>query len=141
MGYRFIVSDFSYSSEIKNGKALNLSFKVVNTGSSPFYYNWPVEVSLLDAKTHQKVWGKTLDNINISKWMPGDDWVIEKDAYQKPASINEVKSTISIDKDLPNGEYIIALSVLDPAGMLPSLRFANENYFEGGSHPVSYTHL
>lgn len=138
MGYRFIVSDFSYSSEIKNGKALNLSFKVVNTGSSPFYYNWPVEVSLLDAKTHQKVWGKTLDNINISKWMPGDDWVIEKDAYQKPASINEVKSTISIDKDLPNGEYIIALSVLDPAGMLPSLRFANENYFEGGSHPMGY---
>lgn len=22
--------------------------------------------------------------------------------------------------------------------MLPSLRFANENYFEGGSHPMGY---
>lgn len=92
MGYRFILSDFTYPSEIKNEKPLNISFKVVNIGSSPFYYNWPVEVSLLDAKTHQKVWGKILDNVNISDWMPGDDWTIEKEAYQKPAPINEIKA-------------------------------------------------
>jgi hypothetical protein len=52
--------------------------------------------------------------------------------------VNEIKSTITIDQNLPDGDYIIAISVLDPAGMVPSLRFANENYFEGGYHPIGY---
>jgi len=111
---------------------------VTNTGSSPFYYNWPVELSLLDPETHQKVWGKTLEEVNISEWMPGDNWSIEEESYQKAAPLSEIKSSILIDQNLPDGEYIIALSVLDPAGMLPSLRFANENYFEGGYHPMGY---
>lgn len=138
MGYRFVLSDFTYPKEIKQGKPLNISFKVTNTGSSPFYYNWPVELSLLDPETHQKVWGKTLEEVNISEWMPGDNWSIEEESYQKTAPLSEIKSSILIDQNLPDGEYIIALSVLDPAGMLPSLRFANENYFEGGYHPMGY---
>ena len=28
--------------------------------------------------------------------------------------------------------------MLDPAGMLPSLRFAAMNYFTGGRHPMGY---
>jgi len=37
---------------------------------------------------------------------------------------------------LPTGQYILALAVLDPAGNLPSLRFATSQYFSGGRHPV-----
>ena len=32
----------------------------------------------------------------------------------------------------------MSLAVLDPAGMLPSLRFAAMNYFTGGRHPMGY---
>ena len=40
---------------------------------------------------------------------------------------------------IANGEYIIALAILDPAGMLPSARFAAMNYFNGGRHPIGVT--
>lgn len=40
--------------------------------------------------------------------------------------------------DIPCGEYILALAILDPSGMLPSVRFANTNYFEGGYTPLGY---
>ena len=61
MGYRFIINEFSYPKEIKVGAQFPISFKVVNSGSSPFYYNWPVEVALLDPESHQKLWGKILE--------------------------------------------------------------------------------
>jgi hypothetical protein len=138
MGYRYVLSDFSYNKVIKKGKPFDISFKVVNKGSSPFYYNWPIEISLLNSKTHHKIWSTLLKDVNISGWMPGEDWSTTKKEYVKSAPVNEIKSTITIDQNLPDGDYIIAISVLDPAGMVPSLRFANENYFEGGYHPIGY---
>ena len=79
MGFRFIINEFSYPKEIKVGAQFPISFKVVNSGSSPFYYNWPVEVSLLVPESHQKVWGKILEEVNISEWMPGDNWSVDED--------------------------------------------------------------
>lgn len=35
-------------------------------------------------------------------------------------------------------EYILALAILDPAGNLPSVRFATTNYFRGGRHPIGW---
>ena len=34
---------------------LNIEFAVANTDSSAFYYNWPVEVALLDAENLKQV--------------------------------------------------------------------------------------
>ena len=138
MGYRFIINEFSYPKEIKAGAQFPISFKVVNTGSSPFYYNWPVEVALLDPESHQKVWGKILEEVNISEWMPGDNWSVDEHKYQIAPPTYHIRKNISIDAPIAKGKYILALTVLDPAGMQPSLRFANENYFEGGYHPMGY---
>lgn len=137
MGYRFVVKEFSYPRAIASGKDFDIDFKVVNTGSSPFYYNWPVEIALLDPATHEKVGGTVLEGIDISTWMPGDDWSIEADRYMQAPEVYDVNKTISLDGIEP-GRYILAMAVLDPAGMMPSLRFANENYFEGGYHPMGY---
>lgn len=38
--------------------------------------------------------------------------------------------------DVPEGTYILSLAILDPAGYLPSLRFATVNYLMGGRHPL-----
>ena len=138
MGYRFIINEFSYPKEIKVGAQFPISFKVVNRGSSPFYYNWPVEVALLDPESHQKVWGKILEEVNISEWMPGDNWSVDEHKYQIAPPTYHIRKNISIDAPIAKGKYILALTVLDPAGMQPSLRFANENYFEGGYHPMGY---
>ncbi|MDL2304853.1 nucleoside hydrolase [Bacteroides sp. OttesenSCG-928-D19] len=136
LGYRFVLTQATYPK--RADKEIDLAFTVVNTGSSPFYYNWPVEVALLDANTHQKVWAQTLDKVNISQWMPGDNWSIEQQKYVVPAEANNVHARLALDPNIPQGKYILAVSILDPAGMKPSLRLANKNYFDGGYHPLGY---
>lgn len=138
LGYRFVISEFEYRPEVTQNKAFEISFKVKNTGSSPFYYNWPVEISLLDIYTHEKVWSHILDKVNISEWMPGDNWSIQENRYMTEAPLNIINSTMVLDESVKDGQYILAISILDPAGNLPSIRFAIENYFEGGRHPIGY---
>ena len=136
MGYRFVIKEFSYPEKVEIGKPFEVSFSVLNTGSSPFYYDWPVEISLITADSHVVVWSTTLQSPKISQWMPGDEWDAATQSYIKPAEINTVTESIYIEKQIPAGQYAIAISVLDPAGMLPSLRFANFNYWTGGRHPM-----
>ncbi|MFR0679257.1 DUF4832 domain-containing protein [Dysgonomonas mossii] len=138
MGYRFLLSNFSYPTSIKQNEPFDVSFDVVNTGSSPFYYDWPVEIALLDAKTHQKVWSKTLSSAKISQWMPGDKWDNSKKEYTDPAAVTHIEESLTLDTGLDTGDYIISVAILDPAGMLPSVRFAIQNYFEGGRHPMGH---
>jgi hypothetical protein len=110
----------------------------VNNGSSPFYYDWPIEIALLDEKTKAKVWCKTLKTAEVSKWYTGENWSSERNSYQVEAPEYTVKESLTLDKDLSVGRYIIAIACLDPAGNLPSLRFAVRNYFNGGRHPMGY---
>ena len=138
MGYRFVLSNFSYPTSIKPDEPFKISFDVTNTGSSPFYYDWPVEISLLNSQTKEVVWSKTLKTPKISQWMPGDNWNNSTKVYTQPATPNHVEEELTLDKKLDTGDYIISIAVLDPAGMLPSLRFAVQNYFEGGRHPMGH---
>ncbi len=136
MGYRFVIKEFNYPERVEVGQPFEVSFSVLNTGSSPFYYDWPVEISLIDTDTRDVVWKATLTSPKISQWMPGDNWDTSKQSYTVPAELNTVKETVKIDKDIPAGQYAIAVAVLDPAGMVPSLRFAVFNYYNGGRHPM-----
>jgi len=135
MGYRFVVSEVTYPKRIDAGTEFTVSFKVTNTGSSPLYYNWPVEVSLLDSKTRQPVWKSLCADVDVRKWMPGDKWDDKSDTYAVPAEVCTV-SRAFVMSEVPPGEYILALAILDPAGGRPAVRFAIKNYFNGGRHPI-----
>lgn len=138
LGYRFLISNFRYPTTISKGVPFELSFEVTNVGSSPFYYDWPVEIALLDAETKEKVWSTVLDDVNVSQWIPGDNYDEATNKYLSPAPVNKIQKTLTVDKDLAGGKYIVSVAVLDPAGMLPSLRFSVQNYFKGGRHPMGY---
>jgi hypothetical protein len=138
LGYRFAMSSFVYPRQAKAGDSFSIEFKVTNSGSSPFYYDWPVEISLLDVVTHKKVWSKVLQTVKISQWMPGENWSVTENKYMEEPPVYTVNESLVIDSAIKPGKYIVAVSILDPAGMTPSLRFANTNYFEGGVHPVGY---
>ncbi len=133
-----MLKSFNYEKKIVPGVPFEVSFSVVNTGSSPFYYNWPVEISLLDVTTHKPVWSTTLSDVNINEWMPGDKWNPSLKSYEEQAETFTIARKFTVDPSIGNGKYIISIAVLDPAGMLPSLRFATRNYFEGGRHPMGY---
>lgn len=150
-GYRYILNEVRFSLS----DSLKISFDVTNTGSAPFYYNWPVEVALLDSVTLKPVWKAKMDKVDIRKWLPGDGWTDPQwnyvNSWQQylpnenwnPAKTSEwvtppAKYTVE-DKfkvDLTNGTYILSLSILDPAGDLPGIKFATANYLKGGRHPV-----
>jgi hypothetical protein len=55
LGYRFVLDEVRYPRRIEAGRQFAVSFSVRNTGSSPFYYRWPVELSLLDPTTRKPV--------------------------------------------------------------------------------------
>ncbi|MFA6132956.1 MAG: DUF4832 domain-containing protein [Phycisphaerae bacterium] len=158
-GYRYVLDECRYDGRVRGGGRLNVSFTVRNVGSAPFYYTWPVEVSLLDANTHQPAWKSTFKNVDIRTWLPGNfsdigkgkmigqdkqthvfQWATGID-YDIPPQPTTVSGSFQLPTSLPAGRYILALAILDPAGDLPSLRFATANYFTGGRHPIGWVGL
>ena len=147
-GYRFVLNEVRFSTS----GPLAVSFSVTNEGSAPFYYDWPVEVSLLDRKTRKPVWRATFPDADVRAWLPGDGWTEPtwRPSPKWPGKVGEwaggtpdwrtppraVTVGGRFQVDAPPGTYLLALAVLDPAGKLPSLRFATASYLHGGRHPV-----
>ncbi len=120
LGYRYVIQSAGFTKAVRQGDELSLTFNVSNVGSAPFYYPWPVEVSLLD-QDRAPVWKDTVP-VDIRNWRPGNTYT--------------VTGRFTVPKDLRSGTYTLALAVLDPSGNLPSLRFANTNYYKGGRTPL-----
>lgn len=155
-GYRYELDEVRFSLT----DSLKIAFDVTNTGSAPFYYDWPIEVALLDPATKKPVWKAKMDNVDIRKWLPGDGWTDPEWKYVgswqvylpnenwNPSKTSEwvvppVKNRVEgkFITDVPNGTYILALSINDPAGNLPSVKFATANYIKGGRHPMGLVHV
>ncbi len=138
-GYRFVLDSVGYPLTAQPGGTLDLKLTVRNTGSAPFYLDWPLAVALLDPKTRQPVWSAPLSGVDIRRWLPGEDWDSAAGAYRRPAQSNDVTGSASLPGDLKTGDYILALAILDrQGGMVPSARFAVTNYFRGGWHPLGF---
>jgi Domain of unknown function (DUF4832) len=143
LGYLFVLDQATYPSRVEPGRPFSAGFVVRNTGSSPMYYNWPVELSLLDPASKKPVFTALFANVDIRTWLPGTNWQYNSGnpsvagiGYQTPAAPITVSATFTLPSSVPLGEYILALAILDPAGMKPSLRFSIVNYCNGGRHPL-----
>jgi hypothetical protein len=135
-GYRFVLDEVLFPASVAPGKAFTVSFTVRNLGSTPLYYDWPVEASLLDPGTRAPVWTGVFREAQTSQWMPGDAWDEKAGAYaQKPVPAT-VQGSFTLPAALASGEKVLALALLDPAGNLPAARFSTVNYWKGGRHPM-----
>ncbi len=152
-GYRYILERVAFSPAITRG-ILRVVLHVKNVGSAPFYYDWPLEVSLLNADDRSVAWKQTFDDVDIRDWLPGEGWTAPEwlptngwsnyqpnmnwtqgtPGWTTPPETYTVSGEFKVT--LPTGRYILALAILDPAGQLPSLRFATGQYFTGGRHPI-----
>lgn len=122
LGYRFVIDQASYTSRVSPSGNLEIHLSIRNVGSSPFYYHWPLELSLLSPDNRRPVWKALLEDIGPRGWLPNVS-----------LTINE---KLDISAGLPAGRYVLALSILDPAGMVPAIRFAVRNYYNGGRTPL-----
>jgi hypothetical protein len=136
LGYRFVLDEVGYTPKVLPGGKFKVKFTVHNVGSSPFYYNWPVEVSFLNPDTKQPVWNAVFQGVDIREWLPGDEWDPILRKYKIEPEKNMITGEFILPGDIQKGEYILALSILDPAGNIPAVRFAITNYFKGGRHPI-----
>jgi hypothetical protein len=138
-GYRFVLDSARYPLAVQPGKALTVKLTVRNTGSAPFYLDWPVAVGLLDPATKKPVWSAPLAGVDLRQWLPGEDWDSTAFAYRRPAVAHHSEGHATLPPDLQPGPYLLALAILDrQGGMLPSARFAIVNYFRGGWHPLGF---
>ena len=138
-GYRFVLDSASYPLAVQPGSNLAVKMTVRNTGSAPFYLDWPVGVALLDPATKKPVWSAPLEGVDIRQWLPGEDWNGAESAYRRPAAPSHNEGYAALPPDIQPGSYILALAILDrQGGLVPSARFAIENYFRGGWHPLGF---
>jgi hypothetical protein len=138
-GYRFVLDSASYPLAVTPGGKLTVKLTVRNTGSAPFYLDWPVAVGLLDPATKKPVWSAPLTGVDIRKWLPGEDWDSSAFAYRRPAVPYHSEGQATVPRDIKPGQYFLALAILDrQGGLLPSARFAIQNYFRGGWHPLGF---
>jgi hypothetical protein len=136
-GYRLVLESIRYPLTVQPGDKLTVNLLVRNTGSAPFYLDWPVGIALLDSTTKTPVWSAPLDGVDIRKWLPGDDWDSTAFAYRQPAAAHRAQGHALLPKTIKPGQYLLALAILDrQGGLLPSARFAIENYYRGGWQPL-----
>ena len=154
LGYRFELDQVCFTSTLEAGGALQVSVDIRNSGSAPFYENWPLELSLLDPITREVVWSDTFKNADPREWQPGKsmiepNWEHPEDVHElprahwpkaaienwcKPPLVHRVQG--SFHPEVNPGRYILALALLDPAGMRPTVQFATTQYWNGGRHPM-----
>jgi hypothetical protein len=118
-GYRFTIKQATFTGALSSGGDLDVSLTVANVGSAPFYYEWPVEVSLLNAD-RSVAWRGTFADADIRLWLPGSSSTVRGTFHPNVAA----------------GTYTLAVAILDPAGNTPSLRLANVSYYRGGRTPL-----
>ena len=107
MGCRLSVESVTEVSSAAPGSGLDLSFTWLNRGVAPFYYAWPIELSL-KGKDGQVVFAQTL-SADIRLLLPGRTAVSER---------------VTLPDDLALGDYTLCVSVLDPNTGAPGFNLA-----------------
>jgi len=137
-GYRFVINEFSTSKRVQPGSTMDINFKVKNTGSAPFYENWPLAFVLIDESTKQIVWTQELPDEDITKWYPGNSYDYTSRTYLTPAEEYEISASVTVPSDLTSGQYMAGLTILEPYSRTPGVFFAVENFLaESQSQPLT----
>jgi len=124
MGYRFILKSLEHPSIVHRNQSFPVSMVWENKGVAPCYRN-----HILALRFEQLDGGSSVVcplNVDPKTWLPGR---------------NIVQETITVPKNLPEGEVRISVAILDPATQRPAIRLAIEGRLEDGWYPVSYARM
>jgi hypothetical protein len=101
-GYRYVIDEVQYPARIETGQPFEVSFSVINTGSAPFYYDWPVELALLD-ENRDVAWSAVFNDVDIREWLPGDKWNKKNNAWDIEPEIYHATGSFQIDSAMDAG--------------------------------------
>ncbi|MFZ4715879.1 MAG: DUF4832 domain-containing protein [Bacteriovoracaceae bacterium] len=111
LGYHFVMTEVSHEKSLRPGDDLKLVLKITNEGIAPFYYPWPVEISLKDLS----------GAIVISKIISNSAWDIR---LLLPGT-STISTTLTIPNALPKQTYKLGFAIIDPNTNLPAVRLGN----------------
>lgn len=127
LGYRFRVASVTHPNHITRTVAATFTLQLQNDGIAPFYYPWPVELSLLDA-TGVVVWRNPIPAWDVRTWLPG---------------VNNLSTMLTLPINVPSGNYTLAIAILDPdpipprSANLPAIELAQTGKRADGRYPLS----
>lgn len=124
IGYRFMIQSESHEEKVNRGGILNLDMQWKNEGTAPFYYPWPVEISL--ANQDGILVHKTILKEDIRTWLPGNI---------------EVHEPLSIPLHIAPGEYRICVAILDPETQKPGVKLAIDGERADGRYTLGYVSI
>jgi hypothetical protein len=108
MGYEFHIREAEFSSVTTSG-TLSVRLRVQNRGVAPFYYDWPVELALLDQK--RTVTASWPTGFKLTGILPGSADAIWSHTQKQLAHAS--------------GAYKLVLRVVNPLSNGQPLHFAN----------------
>lgn len=124
IGYRFVLATESHPKKATPGSSISIDMLWKNTGIAPFYFNWPLELSLSDSNGNIVYQMKA--NEDIRKWLPGNI---------------HSKQILRLPGDLSVGTYTLCVAILDPNTNNPGVELAigskrSDNRYSLGSIEV-----
>ena len=119
LGYRLVLQTGSYTNEIQPGGTMNISVKLNNVGYASMFNPRNVEFVLVNDDSKEVFVAPT-----------GED-----PRFWRPGTLTEVKLSLGVPKDMPEGSYYLHLNLPDPEPLLYdnpdfSVRLANKDVWD-----------
>jgi hypothetical protein len=119
IGYRFVLQSISHPKSAIQNTDIDISMKWINRGVAPFYYDWPVELSLSDSNGN--IAYKTTVPIDIRTILPGE---------------KSIDFTMKLPKEINTGTYKLCVAILDPENNKPGVDLAIEGRRDDGRYEL-----
>jgi uncharacterized protein DUF4832 len=108
LGYRFVLNQLTYSSEVKKGEDVKWTTRWNNKGVAPVYNSYRVAFRFV-SKTNPEHQAVVATNSDMKKLLPG---------------ASDLQSTVSIPAGLQPGEYDLQLGIVPPGLEKPAIQLA-----------------
>jgi len=119
-GYRFALKEMSHEKSITAGSNLNVEMKWANVGVGILYHPYVLQLSLRN-NTGQTV-ATSVANTDPREWLPGE---------------LDIATQMLVPAGLPNGDYTLAVALIDPNNQHRPLNLAMDAPVKDGWYLVS----
>lgn len=120
IGYRFVLQSVQHLGVATAGDNLKITMTWENKGVAPFYFPWPLSLSLLDEQGQMTAIHRT--DADLRHWLPGD---------------TTITTELPLPANLKAGEYTLLVAILDPATNKPGVDLAITGRREDGWYALN----
>lgn len=110
IGYHLFIEQLKMPRQVNWGRQLHLQLVFNNAGIAPMYYEWPVDIFLIDEDGAILLQDRL--DLDVRSLLPGKSVM--------------AKHRLSLDK-FGDGNYFIGVAVMDPSTNQPAVSFAMSN--------------